>query len=84
MSQEVNRTYRWRRRRVTPVRVTWLGMVAVLLTLIHQQIVLAHPMGMTGRVGLFIAMVLVPVLLLALWRAGLLPPERVPSDEGPR
>lgn len=85
MSQEVQRTYRWRRRQVTPVRWTWLGMVTVLLTLIHQQVLLAHPMGMTGRVGLFIGMVVLPVVLLTLWRAGLLPPERVPyDDEGPR
>lgn len=82
MSQEVHRTYRWRRRQVTPVRWTWIGMVAVLMTLIHQQIVSLHPMGVTGRAGLFIVLVLVPVILATLWRAGLLPPERVPYDDG--
>ncbi|MNL71951.1 hypothetical protein D3C87_1971850 [compost metagenome] len=52
--------------------------------LIHKQIVLAQPgIGMTGKAGWFIAVVIVPVVLLLLWRAGLLPPERVAMDGVP-
>ena len=58
--------------------------VTVLLMLIHKQIVLAQPgIGMTGKAAWFIAVVIVPVVLLLLWRAGLLPPERVAVDGVP-
>lgn len=65
------------------IRVTWLGQVAVLMLLVHQFILRTHPMGMTGKVGMFILVVIIPVLLATLWRAGLLPPERVPVEPEP-
>lgn len=84
MSEPVERTYRWRRRQVVHTRITWVGLVTVLLMLIHKQIVLAQPgIGMTGKAAWFIAVVIVPVVLLLLWRAGLLPPERVAVDGVP-
>lgn len=76
-------TYRWRRREVFKVRVTWLGMVLVLCLMTHRAILLNWPaLGMTGKVATFIAVVILPMLGLALWRLGLLPPERV-RDDGP-
>jgi membrane protease YdiL (CAAX protease family) len=81
VSEQVERTYRWRRRQVVQTRLTWLGLVAVLLLLIHKEILRTQPaLGMTGKAAWFIAVVLVPMGLLLLWRAGLLPPERVPVD----
>lgn len=75
---EIAATYRWRRREVMPVRVTWLGMVLVLCLMTHRAIVTnVAGLGMTGKVGAFIAVVILPMLALVLWRAGLLPPERV-------
>lgn len=71
-------TYRFRRREVMPIRVTWLGQVALALTLIHQAVfrtlLPGAPVG--TRVLAFALGVLLPTLLLALWRAGLLPPVR--------
>lgn len=67
----------WRRRQVLPVRVTWIGLVAVLGLLVHKRLGQVFAMGMTLKALLFIALVLLPTLLLALWRAGLLPPEQV-------
>jgi hypothetical protein len=83
LSQEIPRTYRWRRRQVPYTRVTWVGMVAVLLILIHDQLTRVYPMGMTLKAALFIAIVVIPTILVILWRQGLLPPERVPVDEPP-
>jgi fucose 4-O-acetylase-like acetyltransferase len=77
-------TYRWRRRDVPRIRITWVGQVAMFLLLLHQFILRTHPMGMVGRAGLFILVVLIPVVLVSLWRAGLLPPERVPVDQDPQ
>lgn len=81
MADETPQTYRWRRRRVLPIRVTWIGMVAVFMLLAHLTHMQLRPMGMTAQAGWFIVTVLVPVVLVALWRAGLLPPERVPDGD---
>jgi hypothetical protein len=67
----------WRRRQVLPVRVTWIGLVAVLGLLVHKRLGQVFPMGMSLKALLFIGVVVLPTLFLALWRAGLLPPERV-------
>ena len=88
MDSNVPQTYRWRRRTVPSIRVTWLGMVGIFLLLLHQQVVRSFGLAIGPAVLLFIAFVFLPVLLLALWRAGLLPPERVavtdtPPDEPP-
>lgn len=83
MDSNIPQTYRWQRRSVPRIRVTWLGMVAILMILLHQEIIRSFPMGMGGKVLLFIGLVMLPVLLLALWRQGLLPPERVPVDAPP-
>ncbi len=80
---EVAPTYRWRRREVMKVRVTWLAMVLVLCLMVFRAI--THQwtgLGKTLEVGIFIAVVILPMLGLVLWRFGLLPPERV-RDEGP-
>jgi tellurite resistance protein TehA-like permease len=74
-------TTRWRRRDVLPIRVTWIGLVAVLLLLIHKRLIQLYPMGITERAGLFVLVVVIPVALVSLWRAGLLPPERVSEEE---
>jgi hypothetical protein len=71
------------------IRVTWLGMVAIFLILLHQQIARSFSLAIGGSVLLFIGLVILPVLLTALWRQGLLPPERVavhetPPDEPPQ
>lgn len=84
VSPAVAVTYRWKRRAVQRVRVTWLFMVFVLFCMGHRAFLHAHlDLGMAGKVGSFIGMVLFPTLLLTLWRFGLLPPERVPSDAPP-
>jgi hypothetical protein len=77
LTEQPQRTYRWRRRHVVPTRVTWVGMVGLFLVLLHAELRRAFNLGMAGTVGLFILVVLIPLLLLVLWRAGLLPPERV-------
>jgi hypothetical protein len=76
--EPIERTYRWRRREVVRTRITWVGLVTMLLLLIHKQITTGMPM--TPRAAWFIAVVVVPVTALLLWRAGLLPPERVAVD----
>ncbi|MEB3330411.1 MAG: hypothetical protein VKQ33_14395 [Candidatus Sericytochromatia bacterium] len=79
-------TYRWRRREVQRVRVTWLGMVLVLCLMAHRSLLRAHPAWSTTTQTLtFLPTVVVPMLLLILWRLGLLPPERVlvaPEEAG--
>lgn len=77
---DIERTYRWRQRAVMPVRPTWLAMVVVLFLMTHRSVLHANPtLGQSGKVGLFILIVVLPTLALALWRCGLLPPERVES-----
>lgn len=85
MDPNVSQTYRWRRRDVPKVRVTWIGLVFMLLMLIHKQLAKSLALSIGPAVLLFIPVVLIPVLALSLWRAGLLPPERVPvqQDEEP-
>lgn len=78
MAEPIERTYRWRRREVVRTRITWVGLVTMLLLLIHKQITTG--MAMTPKAAWFIAVVVVPVTALLLWRAGLLPPERVAVD----
>lgn len=80
MTDDTPRTYRWRRREVPKLRVTWIGLVATLLMLIHIEVMKIFLVPVTPRFGLFLLMVVLPVLLLSLWRAGLLPPERVPYE----
>lgn len=78
-------TYRFRRREVMKVRLTWLGMVFVLCLMTFRAITRGWPgLGMTGEVVLFIGVVVLPMLALALWRLGLLPPERVRVDAPPQ
>lgn len=82
----LERTYRWRRRAVFPVRVTWLGMVFVLFLMCHRAVLLSNPdLGQGMKVLAFILVVVLPMLALVLWRMGLLPPERVEAtyDEPP-
>ena len=75
---DLERTYRWRRRAVMPVRKTWLLMVFVLFLMAHRAILQANPaLGQIGKVGAFILVVILPTIALVLWRYGLLPPERV-------
>lgn len=81
MAEPIERTYRWRRREVVRTRITWVGLVTMLLLLIHKQITTGMPM--TPKAAWFIAVVVVPVTALLLWRAGLLPPERVAVDGEP-
>jgi hypothetical protein len=78
VAEPIERTYRWRRREVVRTRITWVGLVTMLLLLIHKQITTGMPM--TPKAAWFIAVVVVPVIALLLWRAGLLPPERVLVD----
>lgn len=73
----VGRTVRWRRRQVRKIRVTWIGQVGLLLFLLSNYLMQQFPMGMGYKVLLTLVMVVLPVIALALWRAGLLPPERV-------
>ena len=81
---EIAPTFRWRRREVFKVRVTWLGMVLVLCLMTHRAILNAWPaLGMGSKVLAFVAVVVLPMLLLGLWRLGLLPPERVRCDAPP-
>jgi hypothetical protein len=79
-------TYRWRRRKVQRVRVTWLGMVLVLCLMVHRSLLRAHPeWSTTVQTLTFLPTVVLPMLLLTLWRLGLLPPERVlvaPNEAG--
>ncbi|MEB3222511.1 MAG: hypothetical protein VKS61_10575 [Candidatus Sericytochromatia bacterium] len=79
-------TYRWRRRQVQRVRVTWLGMVLVLCLMSHRSLLNAFPdWSTTVRFLTFVPTVVLPMLLLTLWRLGLLPPERVlvsPDEAG--
>lgn len=82
METNVPQTYRWRRREVPRIRVTWIGLVGMLLLLIHKQVSKALALAIGPSALLFIGLVLVPVLLLSLWRAGLLPPERVAVTDG--
>lgn len=81
MAEPIERTYRWRRREVVRTRITWVGLVTMLLLLIHKQLTLG--MAMTPKAVWFIFVVALPVLALLLWRAGLLPPERVAVDDEP-
>lgn len=81
MAEPIERTYRWRRREVVRTRITWVGLVTMLLLLIHKQ--LTFGMAMTPKAVWFIFVVALPVLALLLWRAGLLPPERVAVDGEP-
>jgi hypothetical protein len=80
VSQPVTRSVRWRRRKVPKVRVTWVAQVALLLSLIDEYLMQQFPMGMGGKFGLTIVVVILPVFALSLWRAGLLPPERYEED----
>lgn len=83
MAEQVQGTYRWRRRQVVPTRVTWVGMVGLFLVLLHAELRRAFNLGMTGTVGLFILVVVLPLVALILWRQGLLPPERVLVQDEP-
>lgn len=77
-------TYRLRRRSVMKVRPTWLAMVVVLLLLSHRELLKTYPtIGMGFAILSFIVIVIVPSVLLVLWRLGLLPPERVPVMYSP-
>ena len=81
---DVAPTYRFRRRAVMKVRVTWLAMVLLLCLMAHRAITRTWPgLGMTAEVALFIGVVVLPMIGLILWRAGLLPPERVRVDDPP-
>ncbi|MEB3197809.1 MAG: hypothetical protein VKP62_11455 [Candidatus Sericytochromatia bacterium] len=79
-------TYRWRRRAVQKVRFTWLGMVFVLCMMAHRSLTQAFPAWPNSwKVMAFLPLVVLPMLLLTLWRLGLLPPERVlvaPDEAG--
>lgn len=83
MAEQVQGTYRWRRRRVVQTRVTWVGMVGLFLVLLHAELRRTFNLGMTGTVGLFILVVVLPLIALILWRMGLLPPERVLVEDEP-
>ncbi len=74
-------TYRLKRRSVMKVRPTWLTMVVVLLLMMHRELLRGIPMGMGLAVASFVVIVVVPSVLLVLWRLGLLPPERVMVGE---
>lgn len=67
----------WRRRPVPAFRVTWVGLVCVLGLLVHKRLGQVLLLGTTEKFLLMIPLVVLPTLLLALWRAGLLPPEHV-------
>lgn len=79
-------TYRWKRRAVQKVRVTWLGMVLVLCLMSHRSLLQAFPdWSMTLKVLSGFGVVILPMLLVVLWRLGLLPPERIlvePDEAG--
>ena len=77
VQESVARTVRWRRRQVPKVRVTWIGQVTLFLALIDDYTLQQLNLGMGGKVLLTLAIVVLPCLALCLWRAGLLPPERV-------
>jgi hypothetical protein len=77
VTEPIAPTYRWRRRKVVPTRVTWVGLVGLFLVLLHRELTRVLNPGMGLTVLMFIVVVLLPLLLLILWRAGLLPPERV-------
>lgn len=79
----VQRTTRWRRRTVRKIRVTWIGQVTLLLLLIDEYLMNLFQLRMGGKFLLTLFLVLLPCLALCLWRAGLLPPERVTTEEGP-
>lgn len=78
MDEPIARTYRWRRREVVKTRITWVGLVTMLLLLIHKEV--SRGMAMTPKAVWFIVLVVIPVVLVLLWRSGLLPPERVAMD----
>ena len=82
MDEPIARTYRWRRREVVKTRITWVGLVAMLLLLIHKEV--SRGMAMTPKAAWFIVLVVIPLVLLLLWRSGLLPPERVAVDGEPQ
>jgi hypothetical protein len=69
-----------------PVRVTWLGMVLVLCLMCHRSLLQAFPdWSMAVKWLTFLPTVVVPMVVLTLWRLGLLPPERVlmaPDEAG--
>jgi hypothetical protein len=80
VSQPVARIVRWRRRQVAKVRVTWIAQVGLLLSLVDDYLMQQFPMGMGGKVAMTALVVVLPVALLSLWRAGLLPPERYETE----
>ena len=67
----------WRRRSVPAFRVTWVGLVCVLGLLVHKRLAQILLLDTTEKFLLMIPLVILPTLLLALWRAGLFPPEHV-------
>ncbi|MDB5102226.1 MAG: hypothetical protein JWM80_6647 [Cyanobacteria bacterium RYN_339] len=80
----IQRTTRWRRRKVRKIRVTWIGQVTLLLILIDEYLMASFHLQMGGKFVLTLALVVLPCLAMCLWRAGLLPPERVTTtEEGP-
>lgn len=79
----VAKTIRWRRRKVPKVRITWVGQVGVFLSLLAGYIMQSIPMNIGERVLLSIGLVVLPVVALLLWRAGLLPPERYEEELPP-
>ena len=77
----VTRTTRWRRRTVRKIRVTWIAQVTLLLLLIDEYLIGVYQLRMGGKFLLTLFLVVLPCLALSLWRAGLLPPERVVTEE---
>lgn len=67
----------WRRRAVPAFRITWIGLVCALGLLVHKRLLQLFDPSMGLKFLLFMLIVVLPTMLLALWRAGLLPPERV-------
>jgi hypothetical protein len=77
----VQRTVRWRRRTVRKIRVTWIGQVTLLLALVDEYVIQTFQLAIGGKFLATLLIVILPVLALCLWRAGLLPPERVVVEE---
>jgi hypothetical protein len=57
--------------------------VTLLLLLIDEYLMSTFHLRMGGKFLLTLVLVVLPFLALCLWRAGLLPPERVTTEEGP-